>query len=283
MVTAWLACALFFAGAFLLGVFVVRTALPAGQRALDDAARRHARTLQEEFLDVSPRRAKLLAAGACAAAACGVYALTGAPLWAAAAAGAPALLSGAAVQAYVTARRRRIVAQLPAFLDLLAGHLKAWHSAAQALLRIEPSLPRWIREEVGWVVRLHRLGTPLPRCLEMWEERLPVEELSLVARPLAAALPAGGNVVELLVRTRDVLRARARARERLLSLTAQARLQAVVLSLLPPAFVAGVSAVDPRYLPAMLGTFRGRAILILCAVLEAAGWLVMRRILAEEP
>lgn len=274
---------LFAAGIALTARFLLRTAFPAARYAVDATAERRARDLREEFMRLSPGQARLALFAASGATGTLAASLLGNIPAALAAAVLPLLGSGIAVRCYAARRRRRVIAQLPAFIDLLCGHIKAGHSMPDALARIQETLPRGIREEIAWVVQNNRLGTPLPACLAQWEERLPLPEISLVVRPLAAALPAGGNIVDLLVRTRGVLRMEARSRERLKSMTAQARLQALVLTLLPPAFAAAISAVDPAYLPRILGSPQGRAILAAAALLQAAGWLVMRKILSEKP
>jgi tight adherence protein B len=172
---------------------------------------------------------------------------------------------------------------MPGFLDVLAGQVKSGHSLQEALSDTIPFLPHEIRKEISWVFRLSRLGTPLSEAFLLWEERMPCEEVSLVVRPLRVALPAGGNVVELLTRSRDILRARNRMREKMRSMTAQARLQAVILTLLPPVFAGVLSKIDATYLPCVLGTPQGKAILGVAAVLQFMGWLSIRAILAVKP
>ncbi len=271
------------AGAALLAFYVVFTAAPRIRGRLEKSAGRHASELREEFLLLPPR--KILWAQLCAGVLSGavVMALTADIRWAAAALLLPILLSGMAVKSFRARRRRRVVSQLPGFLDVLAGQVKAGHSLQESLTDSIPLLPPGIREEVSWIFRLCRLGTPLSEAFLLWEERMPCEEVALVVRPLRVALPAGGNLVDLLERSRDILRARIRMEEKMKSTTAQARLQATVLTLLSPAFMVVLSKVDPAFLPRCLGTAAGKAILLSSGVLQFLGWLTIRRILAVKP
>jgi tight adherence protein B len=129
----------------------------------------------------------------------------------------------------------------------------------------------------------NRLGTPLAEALGHWEERIRSEETSLFVRPLRAAIPGGGNIVDLLERTRDILRLRIRTAEKLRSMTAQARLQALILTLLPPAFAVALSRVDPGYFPVLLGTPQGKTIMAIAFVLQLLGWITIRKILSVRP
>lgn len=273
---------LFGAATALVAFFAIHTLFPAARRCFDQVADRRTKELREEFLELSATRvrAAILAVGGVLGLAAALF--TRSALLALVAATVPPLFSGLAVRRYSARRRRRIVSQLPAFLDLLSGHVKAGHSISEALCRMQETLPPGIREEVAWIARTNRLGTPLPECLFLWEKRIPAKEITLLVRTLATAIPAGGNLPELLGQTRDILRLEARSRERLKSLTAQARLQAVVLSLLPPAFAAAVSVVDPTYLSAVAGTPQGKTLIVCSIVLQVAGWIVIRKILSEK-
>jgi tight adherence protein B len=271
---------LFFAGGLLLSSFLLFTITPFFRSRLEETAGRRAQDLREEFLPLSPRRILLilLAAGALSGSVAAVFARD--LMWAAAAAAVPVLLSGLAVRHYRVRRRKRVIRQLPGFLDLLAGHVKAGHSLQEAIPDTVPLLSGSIRKEVAWLAQLNRLGTPLPQVLLLWERRMPCEEISLVVRPLRIALPAGGNIVELLARSRDILRARTRMEDRMHALTAQARMQALVLTLLPPGFVAALSQIDPDFLSRCLETAPGKAILALATLLMALGWLTIRKMLS---
>src|SRR3972149_779143 len=195
----------------------------------------------------------------------------------------PVLLAGLMVRWYRNRRKKSILSQLPALLDLLSGHVRAGHSLPESLAETVPLLPHGIREEMAWVLQQTRLGTPLGEGLTPWEERIRSEETSLLVRPLRAAIPGGGNVVDLLERTRDILRLRMRTTEKLRSMTAQARLQAGVLTLLPPAFAVALSKVDPGFFPNLLGTPQGKSIMAIAFVLQILGWVTIRKILSVRP
>lgn len=274
---------LFAGGASILSHVLLRAAAPLLRNRLEETAQRHATDLREEFLLLPARKILLLFLIAGAFCAIVALSLTSNVLWAAVAGIVPTLASGFLVRMYRERRRKKVISQMPGFLDALAGQVKAGHSLPEALSHSIPLLPRGIREEISWVFRLSRLGTPLSEAFLLWEERMPCDEVSLLVRPLRVALPAGGNLVELLTRTRDILRGRNRMREKMRSMTAQGRLQATVLTLLPPVFAAVLSRVDPEFLPRILGTVQGRCLLAISVLLQFLGWLTIRKILSVRP
>ena len=276
------------AGTFLLGAaliarFLLRYALPQARTRFVSAANRHSSDLREEFVHLPPTRiaAALLISGIALAG--GSLAATRSVAVAAASGAAPVLFTGLLIRWYRNRRKRSILFQLPSLLDLLSGHVRAGHSLSESLAETVPLLPPGIREEMAWVLQQNRLGTPLPEALAHWEEHIRSEETSLFVRPLRAAIHGGGNIVDLLERTRDILRLRMRTAEKLRSMTSQARLQAQVLTLLPPAFAVALSKVDSGYFPNLLGTPQGKTIMAVAFTLQVLGWITIRKILSVRP
>ncbi len=271
---------LFSCAAICLVVFLFRTLGPYCRSRLDNAAESTAKSLREDFLSLSPEQVRgiLLLTGAISALT--ALMVTGDVVWMTIIGSSPVLLCGIVVRHVQRRRRKRIVSQLPAFLEILSGHVKAGHSVPESLQEAIPILPSGIRQEVLWLCQSIRLGTSVPDALRAWEERMGCGEISLVVRPLCIAIPAGGNLYDLLTRCRDMLRAKIRQVEKMRSMTAQARLQAFVLTLLPPAFIAVLSHIDPEYLSRCRETVAGKTILLIAGVLQLLGWISVRRIMA---
>ena len=271
---------LFGGGAICLAFFLFRTLAPYFRFRLDNTAETTSRILREEFLSLAPDQVRriLLAAGAMTAFAAMVS--TKDPLLAIVSGLSPVFLCGA-IARYVRARRRKqIVSQLPAFLEILAGHVKAGHSIPESLQEASPLLPTGIREEISWLCQMVRLGTPLPDALLVWAQRMKCEEISMIVFPLRIAIPAGGNLYDLLIRCRDILRAKIRQEEKMRSMTAQARFQAIILTMLPIGFIAILSRIEPQYIDRCRETGAGRSILAITCALQLLGWFFIRRIMA---
>ncbi len=260
-----------------------RVVLPAFSRRFAHASDRHSDRLREEFIHLPASRiATGLIASGCL---CACLALAASKSIAAAAVSglSPILLAGSFIRWFRLRRRKKILSQLPSMIDLVVGHLKAGHSFPESLTETIPLLPSGIREEMSWLLQKHRLGTSLSETFLLFEERVPSEDVSLLVRPLRAALSGGGNVVDLLEQIRDILRRKNRTKEKLRSMTAQARLQAAVLTLLPPSFAAVLSRIDPGFFPTLIGPPQGKAILLAAIVLQTMGWLTIRKILSVRP
>jgi Flp pilus assembly protein TadB len=66
-------------------------------------------------------------------------------------------------------------------------------------------------------------------------------------------------------------------------MTSQARLQAQVLTLLPPAFAVALSKVDSGFFPNLIGTPQGKTIMAIAFTLQVLGWITIRKILSVRP
>jgi tight adherence protein B len=271
---------LFIGGAACLSCFLLRTLAPFLRSRLDNTSESASRILREEFLSFAPGQVRVILLSAGGVAALSAMLSTGEIFWIFVAGGCPVLLCGVLARYIRSKRRKRIVSQLPAFLEILSGHVKAGHSIPESLQASITLLPSGIQEEIRWLCQTIRLGTPLPDALRMWEERMASEEISMIVCPLRIAIPAGGNVYDLLTRSRDILNAKIRQQNKMRSLTAQARLQALVLTLLPPGFIAVLSRIDPEYLSRCRDSGAGRTILGIAGALQLLGWICIRRIMA---
>ncbi len=274
---------IFVLGAALIVRFLLHAALPRARSRFSSEANRRSEELREEFVLLPPARIAFILFVSAVVLAGATLATTRSVPIAAFSGTVPVLLAGILVRWYRNRRKRSILSQLPTLLDLLSGHVRAGHSLPESLAETVPLLPRGIREEMAWVLQQNRLGTPLAEALSHWEERTRSDETSLFVRPLRAAIPGGGNIVDLLERTRDILRLRIRTTEKLRSMTAQARLQACVLTMLPPAFAFALSKVDPGFFPDLLGTPQGKTIVAIALVLQILGWITIRKILSARP
>lgn len=270
---------LFAGGAICIAFFLLQVIAPYFRHRLDNTAEVTSRILREEFFSLTPKQVRGILLGAGAVAGIAVMVSTRDIFWLLGVCVMPVLFAGVVVRTIRAKRRKRILSQLPAFLEILAGHVKAGHSIPESLQEAVPLLASGIREEIAWLCQLIRLGSPLPDALLAWEQRMACEEVSMIVCPLRIAIPAGGNLFELLSRCRDILRAKTQQEERMRSMTAQARLQALVLTLLPPGFIAVLSQVDPEYLDRCRRTGAGKSILAIALALQVIGWLSIRKIM----
>ena len=165
-------------------------------------------------------------------------------------------------------RQRAIGDQLPDALSLIASSLSAGHTFLRAIqLMVEESDPP-LSEEFARVVHETRLGDPLVDALERMAIRTGVRDLAWVMQAIRIQQATGGKLADLLHSLADFIRAREEVRREVQVLTAEGRMSAMVLSLLPVILIVAIQVTTPTYLAPM---FRGWGVVVLGATAVWAG------------
>ena len=195
------------------------------------------------------------------------------------AAGAATLLVPAAIADRLRARRhRRILYQLPDGLDLLAASLRSGLGLVPALQHLAVHQPPPLAQELALVVRKQRLGSTLEEALEDLRRSIGGAEVALFVTAVVVVRQLGGNLSEILARLGQTMREKQALERKITALTAQGRLQARIVGLLPAVLLVVMTRMEPHAMHLMYTTPQGWATLVVLAVLELVGALLLRRL-----
>jgi tight adherence protein B len=174
--------------------------------------------------------------------------------------------------------RRRLTNQLPDALALWAGLLRAGQAMTPALTQLASRQANPLGAELRLVLSQYRLGIGLDIAVANFRDRALVPDLRMLSALLRAQRELGGNLAEALERLASLLRNRLAMEARIRSLTAQGRLQGVVVGALPLLLAAVLTFMEPEAMRSMLVTPAGWVAMSLVVVLEIAGFVMIRRI-----
>ncbi len=177
-------------------------------------------------------------------------------------------------------RRRKFDTQLLAAITMIAGAMKAGMSLLQAIEQVTREMPPPIRQEFAHMLHENRIGRPLNQALQDMRDRIKSDDLSITVNAINIALETGGVLSEVLVNIVDTIRSRNRIRARIDALSAQGRLQGIVMSLMPWGLAAILFTLDREMIRPMFTTTPGQVGLVIVCVLEFLGWLVIQRLVA---
>lgn len=172
-------------------------------------------------------------------------------------------------------RSRQLSKQLPEALDMMARSLRAGHSLAAAFRLVATELPEPISVEFARAFEEQRLGSPLEKAVREMSARAPSNgDLKILAASTVIQKETGGNLAELLDGISRTVRERYRFFGKLRTLTAEARISALIVSLLPLAMAAFLVTTQPDYMVRLLDNSMGRTILAggLAAWVVGAAW-----------
>lgn len=127
-----------------------------------------------------------------------------------------------------------------------------------------------------------RVGVRFEEALRQLDTRVGSEDLTLTVRAIEVARLAGGNLTDVFEKIAATIRERMRIEGRARVLTAQGRLQGIVVGAMPILLLMAMSLIDPKMMTAFFGSAAGIALLVLVVVLEIAGALLIRKLIRIE-
>lgn len=175
-------------------------------------------------------------------------------------------------------RLTRIEQQLPDALQLLAGHSRAGLSLNAALRQLTEEIPPPLGQELALLQREQRLGVSFDDAMENLGLRIPSQSMRLMVSALRIAADSGGGLTETLQRTAASLRQQRAMELKIAALTAQGKLQAWVVGLLPLLLWWILQRMEPETMALLWSTRFGWGLIAAIIVLETAGVLLIRRI-----
>lgn len=179
-------------------------------------------------------------------------------------------------------RRQRFRLQVPELVDLIAGGLRAGHSLVMVTAELADRMQPPASQELALMQRQQRMGMRFEEALAGLARRMPLEETILLVTALRLGANAGGDMAQTLESLAGAVRRKLALEGKVRALTAQGRLQAWVMGLLPFAMLALLALVEPGMVDALLGTTAGLAVCGFVLVSEALGIALIRRIVTVD-
>ena len=174
-------------------------------------------------------------------------------------------------------RTSAFLGQLPDTLQLIAGSLSAGYSMPQAMDTVVREGSQPMTGEFNRALVEARLGVPIEDAMDGIAERMKSKDFAWVVMAIRIQREVGGNLAELLTTVSATLRERERLRRQVRVLSAEGRLSAWILGLLPPVFALYLVLVQPSYLEPLVTELLGWALIGVGVTLLAIGALWMRK------
>jgi tight adherence protein B len=188
--------------------------------------------------------------------------------------------------AYVSNRQRSrskaFEHQLPDTLTLLASSLRAGFSFMQGLETVAQEIGAPMRRELQRVFTEVRLGREVEDALGDAAERMDSRDLAWTVMAIKIQREVGGNLATLLDTVADTMQKRERIRREVMALTAEGRLSAIILGLVPPVAGFGLAVVAPDYMGKLFDETMGVVALVVGGVLAVLGAFWLNKIIQVE-
>jgi tight adherence protein B len=235
------------------------------------------RELSDMFLFVEPRQLVLLNFTAMVSLAV-LGSWLGGPLLCAGAGALGFFLPALAVRLYRRRRRALFDAQLTDALQQMANALRAGLTFQQATEQVGREAPAPLGQEFGLYAKEVRLGSSSDEALVAMVRRIGSEDLELVAISTNIARQLGGNLADMFETIAETIRERFRLEGKIRALTSQGKLQGLVVATLPLWVGLFLDWYRPDLMQPMFAHAYGYVLVAAIALLEAIGFVLIRRI-----
>ena len=189
-----------------------------------------------------------------------------------------ALAGAFAIWLRLQKRRRRMVAQLPGFIDGMVRLLTVGNATQAAFQLSVASAKAPLREPLEDAAALARAGVDLDVALHQTARETGIEEMALLASIIGVGVRYGGRTDLLLERVAGFMRDREQAEHELIALSSETRLSAWVLGLLPMIVAGIIVMTNAAYFMLMWRDPTGQTMIFSAAGLQIVGVLMLYRL-----
>ncbi|PRZ17655.1 tight adherence protein B [Nesterenkonia sandarakina] len=178
----------------------------------------------------------------------------------------------------ISKRQKQFADQLDDSLQLMASNLRAGHSLPKALSSVAREAESPTSDEFVRIVNETRVGRDLGVALDMTAARMANEDFSWITQAIAINREVGGNLAEVLDGVANTIRQRNEIRRQVATLSAEGRLSALILMVLPFGLAGFLLMSNPGYLAPFTETTLGYGLMILAVVMLTIGGLWLRKV-----
>jgi tight adherence protein B len=178
--------------------------------------------------------------------------------------------------------KRKFENQLPDTLTLISTSLRAGYSLLQAVEAVAAEAPNPTAREFGRAMAEARLGRPVVQSLQGITNRTQSQDFDWAVMAIEIQREVGGNLAEVLQTVAETMRQRNRLKGEIRALTAEGRISAIVLGILPFAMAGFLWSTNPEYIGTLFTTTFGFIAIGVGLLLMTAGIIWLRRIVNIE-
>jgi tight adherence protein B len=171
--------------------------------------------------------------------------------------------------------------QLPDAMELLARSLRAGHTLPSAIELLSEEMVPPLATEMRIAYEEQRFGIGMPEALVNMLERVDSHDLSYFVTAVLIQQETGGNLVELTEKIGHIIRARLNFKLKIFALTADGRLSALILTVLPIFMFFLLLGIKPEYEGVLIYADFGRQLLFVSALFIVSGIYIMRKMVKD--
>ena len=174
-------------------------------------------------------------------------------------------------------RGKKVNAQLMDALILLSNSLRSGMDIVQGFEMVSRDLQPPISDEFGLVVKNYQLGTPFEKALDGMTERVDSRMLAYIIKAIIIQRQVGGNLTVIFSRLVENIREESKLEEKLQAMTAQQKIQSIVVSVMPFVMLLVMFIFNPSQMISFYTSPIGIFVFVFCVVWIGIGMKVLQK------
>jgi tight adherence protein B len=181
-----------------------------------------------------------------------------------------------------TKRIQQFEEQLPDAIDMVKRALRAGHPFTGAIKLVSEEMDDPVGAEFGTTFSDINYGNDARRAMIGLLQRVPSVTVMALVTSILVQRETGGNLAEILDQIAAVVRGRFKLQRKVKTLSAEGRMSAWILALVPLVLFAVIWVSSPDYLPMLLEEEAGKKMVIYGVVSGVIGIFWVRRVIRIE-
>ncbi len=188
-------------------------------------------------------------------------------------------LAGGIISHLRKRRMQRFDKQLADTLGIMSNALQAGLSLQQSLEVVAKQMPIPTNQEFGLLLKEYQLGKSLEDAMSGLAVRMPTEDTKVLVNTTATLAETGGNLPEAFQNIAYIIRERQRVKEKILTMTAEGRAQAIIIGIIPFFLAWILNTFQPETFSLLYTTVLGWLLILAMALWGALGVFIMWKIM----
>jgi tight adherence protein B len=164
----------------------------------------------------------------------------------------------------------------------MKNSLKAGMTLQQSMQLIATEFRDPASEQFKIGLREIQIGANVEEALAHVEERMPNADLKIIVNAVEILRQTGGNMIDTFEQVTETLKNRKRVEGKIKTLTAQGRMQAIILCAMPFVMMLMLYFMNREYVEPLFTTALGIVMLTVICLLVATGWIIINKIITIE-
>jgi len=170
------------------------------------------------------------------------------------------------------------VGQMVDGLTIMANGVNSQLSIEQCMTRVAENMPNPISQEFQLALSKVHLGLTIEEALNEMAERIPEPDVQMFAMSINILQETGGDLGPVFTTITETIRERQKLYQKIEAMTAQGKMQGIIMACVPFVLLAVFAAIDPNFIAPLFATTLGRILLVVMLALQITGGIFIRKV-----